>query len=376
MRIGVDASRTATSQRTGTENYSLEMIKALLCLHDASGAQGRNRSFVLYFNTPPEEELFAGFRDCQTKFIPFPRLWTHVRLSLEMLVDRPDVLFVPAHVIPVVHPKQSVVTIHDMGHLYYPESYTKSALRYLTWATKHNISSASRIIADSESTKRDIAKRFPEAEAKTMVVYPGISRAFAPVTDPDTLKEIRSKYGIPGEYFLYVGTIHPRKNLERLILAYGSFLKRSRGTKPRLVLAGKKGWLPEGIMRRLHEIEGEVTITGFVPDADLPALYSGATAVAIPSLFEGFGMPLVEAMACGTPVMTSNSSSMPEIVGEAGLLVDPLDVEEMAEAMFWLWSRPALREELRERGLKRAADFTWEEAAERALAILEGQPVQ
>ncbi len=371
MRIGIDASRIPTAQRTGTENYSFEMIKALCAIAQLSANAGKDREFVLYFNSPPPQEMLEGFEGCEIKNIPFPRLWTHIRLSMEMALKRPDVLFVPAHVIPLVHPKRSVVTIHDMGHLYYPETYPKSTLRYLKWATRHNISSSSSIIADSESTKRDIIKHYPQAAEKTFVVYPGVSPDFRPVSDEGTIQRVRQNYGIPGEYFLYVGTIHPRKNLERLLRAYSSFVSKVTGPRPRLVLVGKKGWLPEGIMRQLDEIDAEVTMAGFVPQEDLPALYSGAIALLLSSLFEGFGLPVVEAMACGTPVMAANSSSLPEIVCDAGLLTDPMDIEEMAEAMHWLWGKPALRQELSERGLKRAADFTWQGAAETTLRVLE-----
>ncbi|MSQ15399.1 MAG: glycosyltransferase family 1 protein [Dehalococcoidia bacterium] len=382
MRIGIDASRASTAQRTGTENYSFEIIQAIHSLQSSRADESLLETssgaddVVLYFNGRPAEEIVELFEGYEIRDIGFPRMWTHIRLSMEMIVRPPDVLFVPAHVIPLVHPKRSVVTIHDMGHLYYPETYPKNTLRYLEWATRHNILSASAIIADSESTKKDIAKYFPDAEAKTTVVYPGVSPEFRPVTDENAIERVRENYGIPGEYFLYVGTIHPRKNIERLLQAYSRFVSGADGPRPRLVLVGKKGWLPEGIMRQLDEINAEVTLAGFVPQKDLPALYSGALALLLPSLFEGFGLPVVEAMACGTPVMTANTSSLPEIVCDAGLLTDPTDVQEMAEAMRWLWEKPALRGELRERGLKRAADFTWKQAAEKTLAVLEGQDSQ
>ncbi len=371
MRIGIDASRISATQRTGTENYSFELIRALCSLPAAASGMADSRQFVLYFNSSPSQDTSDVFEGCEIKSIPFPRLWTHIRLSMEMVLNRPDVLFVPAHVIPLVHPRRSVVTIHDMGHLYFPDTYPKSALRYLRWATRHNILSSYSIIADSESTKLDIVKHYPQAEKKTFVVYPGVSPNFKPVTDQGTIQAVRENYGIRGEYFLYVGTIHPRKNLERLLQAFSRFVNKVSGPKPRLVLVGKKGWLPEGIMRQLHEMDAEVTMAGFVPEDDLPALYSGATALLLPSLFEGFGLPVVEAMACGTPVMTANTSSLPEIVCDAGLLTDPTDIEEMAEAMYWLWEKPILREELRGRGLKRADDFSWESAAEKTLRVLE-----
>lgn len=366
MRIGIDASRALLAQRTGTENYSLQLIQHLLTLAEQ---EGKEHSFVLYCPEKPQQGLFPK-DGWQERVIPFPRLWTHVRLSWEMLWDKPDVLFVPAHVIPLVHPKASVVTIHDLGHLYYPETYPKNTLRYMTWATEHNVKTARHIIADSEATKRDIVRHFSVSQDRINVVYPGVSPLFHTNHPPAALAAVRERYGIKGPYILYVGTLHPRKNLERLLEAFVK-TKRERGLEEHLVIAGRLGWLPEGILQRLEEVGEAVTLAGYVPDSDLPLLYAGATLFVLPSLFEGFGMPVLEAMACGAPVLAADTSSLPEVVGDAGVFFDPHDVNQLAESLVWLCQHPDELDELRAKGLARAQEFTWEEAARRTLQTLE-----
>jgi glycosyltransferase involved in cell wall biosynthesis len=363
VRIGIDASRAISAEPTGVENYSLELVRELL----RQSAQDSEREIVLYAREHPAPGLLPEEAKFDLRVIPFPRLWTHVRLSWETFWHRPDVLFVPGHVIPLVHPDSVVVTIHDLGHLHYPEAYPAGTLRYLRWSTEHNIRAASHLLADSEATRGDLEKFFSVPVDRITVVYPGLRRG---CTAPRQGSEVLHEYGIDGPYVLYVGTLQPRKNVERLIEAF-ALAKRKGHIKERLVLAGRIGWLPEGIMRRLQEVGDTVTLAGYVPDDHLPALYAGATLFVLPSLFEGFGMPVVEAMACGAPVLAADTSSLPEVVGDAGLLFDPLDTEALADAIVWLCEHESVRQELRDKGLKRAAAFTWEEAARKTLEVLD-----
>ena len=365
MRIGIDASRALLAQRTGTENYSLQLINHLIELaeHDA-----RDIEFTLYCPQQPADGLFTESSNWKAKVIPFPRLWTHIRLSGEMLVSRPDVLFVPGHVLPYIHPKESVVTVHDVGHLYYPETYPKNMLRYMTWATKHNIEKSKHLLADSEATKADIIRHFSIDPERITVVYPGVSLPFQPKHSATAIQAVQERYGIRPPYVLYVGTLHPRKNVERLLEAFAK--AKQRGLQEHLVIAGRLGWLPEGILRRLRDIDEGVTLAGYVPDTDLPLLYAGATLFVLPSLFEGFGMPILEAMACGAPVLAADTSSLPEVVGDAGAFFDPHNVDQLAESMTWLCQHPQELDVFRARGFVRADDFTWEEAARKTLGVL------
>ncbi len=363
MLIGIDASRAARGKRTGTERYSFELIRHLVALDQ------KNR-YRLYFDRPPFCELRIA--NCELRVMPFPRLWTHARLSWEMMHRPPDVLFVPAHVLPLVHPPRSVVTIHDLGYLHFPRAHRLLDRLYLDLSTRYNARAAAHIIADSQATKRDLVERYGVAPSKIAVIYPGYDgETFQPLRDREAIEAVKARYGIAGDYILFVGTIQPRKNLVRLMEAF-SLLKR-QAADLQLVIAGKKGWLYEAIFRRVRELglEGRVVFTGYVAEEDLPALFSGARLFVFPSLYEGFGLPVLEAMACGVPVVCSNASSLPEVAGDAALLFDPLDVEGMAAAMERVLGDERLRAELVERGLKRARGFSWERCARQTLAVLE-----
>jgi glycosyltransferase involved in cell wall biosynthesis len=218
------------------------------------------------------------------------------------------------------------------------------------------------VIADSAATKHDLTRYCGVPEGKITVVYPGYDDALARVD----AAAVRARYGLPENYFLHVGTLQPRKNLMRLMEAV------SQAPAPvRLVLAGRAGWMAAPIAARARELSDRVRWLEYVPDEDLAGLYSGAQALVFPSLFEGFGFPVLEAMACGTPVICSNTSSLPEVAGQAALLVDPQDGQALLRAMLRVQAEPALRAELAERGLSRVRQFSWRRAAEATLAVLE-----
>jgi glycosyltransferase involved in cell wall biosynthesis len=370
MLIGIDASRAVAARRTGTENYSLNLIRELL-------AQGQDRRFRLYFNRAPATDLFLG--GAEWRVMPFPRLWTHLRLSWEMLSNPPDLLFVPSHVLPLAHPQHTVVTVHDLGYHYYPEAHTLFQNVYLRWSTQYNARAATRVLADSEATRQDLIRYYGTPKEKIAVVYPGRDEALAPVAESQRLADMRAHYGLSDSYFLYVGTLHPRKNLVRLVQAFASLIQSltSSSQHPmdslQLVLAGQKGWLYEEIfaeVRRLDLTE-RVVLTGYVPDAHLGGLLSGALAFVFPSLYEGFGLPVLEAMACGTPVVCSDVSSLPEIAGDAALLVDPLDAEDLAQALYQIAVDERLRRTLVARGLQQVQLFSWRRCAQETLQVLE-----
>ena len=361
MRIGIDASRATVARRTGTESYSLNLIRGLL---DCGSAH----DFILYFRDAPRPGLFSGGTH---RVIPFPRLWTHVRLSLELLAaPRPDALFVPAHVLPLVHPLPAVVTVHDLGYRYFPETHPLSQRLYLDWATRFSARSAARVIADSLATKNDLVRFYPVPPAKIVVVYPGRDESLRRV-DPAA---VRAKYDLPGGYLLHLGTLQPRKNLMRLIEAFDVVAAQSpahRASNLQLLLVGKPGWLSAPIRASARQRSERIRLLDYVPDEDLAGLYSGAAAFVFPSLYEGFGFPVLEAMACGAPVICSNTSSLPEIAGDAALLVDPSNTTALAAAITRLLSDPELRAALVAKGYERVKNFSWAKAARETLEVLE-----
>lgn len=364
MLIGIDASRAVVDEATGTEVYSQELIRALLRLDGEA-------NFRLYFNRPPSPGLFPDGVNWEAVVRPWPRLWTHLRLGWEVVRYPPDVLFIPAHVLPVLHSARTVVTVHDLGYLYYPWAHRAASRLYLDYTTRHSAHSASHLITLSQNTRQDLAERYGVPPGKVTVVYPGCGVQFRPVKDAGRIASVKAKYAIEGDYVLYVGRIQPRKNLARLLMAFSLFRER-RGGGPLLVLAGTKGWLTGEIFRRLRELDlgDAVRLTGYVTGEDLPALYSGALAFLFPSLYEGFGFPMVEAMACGVPVMASDASSLPEVAGGAALLVDPLDSKAIAEGIERVLEDQELRGELVAKGLARAKELSWEKCARETLAVL------
>ncbi len=369
--IGIDASRAVLSMRTGTEHYSASLLGALAELPEAS-----RRKVVLYANLKDEDEARERLgvdlpKAWRVRAIPFPRLWTHLRLSAEMLAHAPDTLFVPSHVVPLWHPRRTVVTIHDLGYLAYPQAHTRLSRLYLHISTWFSARSARRVIAISEATKRDLIKHYHIPASKIAVVYHGRDPIFRPVGDQAEIERVAAKYGVSRPYCIHVGTLQPRKNLGMLVEAW-EILRNMVEQPPQLLLAGKRGWLYDSLFEAVNEkgLGDLIKFADYVEREDLPALYSGALALTFPSLYEGFGLPALEATSCGTPVIASNASSIPEVVGDAGILLDPTDAHTWADAVASLLSNPQTREDLSREGLAQAATFRWERCARETWGVL------
>ena len=375
--IGIDASRAARARRTGTETYALELIKGLAKLTSP------HLRLRLYTPHPPQHNDWPDSSTVETRVIPWPRMWTHLRLAAELRQHPPDVLFVPAHVLPLYCPVPAVVTVHDLGYVHYPQAHPLFDRWYLEWTTRRHTRVARHILADSQATKADLVTIYRADPRKISVVYLGRDESLAPVTDIEVINEAKARYNISGDYLLYLGTLHPRKNLVRLVEAFGMALQSLQNWNPKvqllhssslqLVIAGQKGWLYDEIFAKVQALglENQVIFPGFIRDEDKPALLSGALAYVFPSLYEGFGLPVLEAMACGTPVLAGNVSSLPEVAGNAALLVDPRDVGEIAEGITRLVADPALRDNLVKRGFRQIQNFSWERAATQVLEILQ-----
>ncbi len=372
MLIGVDASRAVSPHPTGTETYARRLIQALLTLESP-------HQFRLYFRTQPPTDAFP---EADHRPIPFPRLWTHLRLSWEMAFRAPDALFVPSHVLPLIHPPISLVTVHDLGYRYFPKAHPWPQRWYLDLSTRWTASAATHLLADSEATKRDLIEHYRTPAEKITVAHPGVDSALAPVDDPGTVEAVRARYGIGANYLLYLGTLQPRKNLARLIDAFTQLITHPH-PQPQmdLVLAGKRGWLYHHLFEQVRRrgLESRVCFPGYVAAEDKAALLSGAQAFAFPSLHEGFGLPVLEAQACGCPVITSTTSSLPEVAGDGAILVDPDDTDAIAEALTRVVTRPDLRRKLIQRGFANVDRFSWEACARTTLQAIErctsvGQP--
>lgn len=266
---------------------------------------------------------------------------------------------------PGVHGK-TVITVHDMVYKAFPETVRSRTKMMLNTGLKRSMNQADIIVTDSEFSKSEILKYFPKYAEKIRVVPCGVDlERFKPCDTPERIPEVKKSLGIEGEYFLYLGTIEPRKNLERLISAYHIFTQRIKDA-PKLVLAGGKGWLYDSIFQKVTDLKltEKVIFTKYVPSADMNPLMCGALAFVFPSIYEGFGMPPLEAMACGVPVLVSDAASLPEVTGDCGVICDAYSEESIAEGLYKLYSDSALRADLSIRGRKRAEGFSWDRSAE------------
>lgn len=366
MIIGIDASRATPTQRTGTEAYARFLLQAIIPLALTAGHEIR-----LYFNQSPPPGLFPAQTGVVPVHIPLRRLWTHLRLGRELRHHPPDVFFTPAHVIPLAYRGPSVATVHDLGYHYFPRAHPRWQLAYLRWSTRHNAHRSRLVIADSEATKTDLVRFYGVDASKVRVVYPGRDPGLARVTDTTTLATVQARYGITPPYLLYLGTLQPRKNLARLVQAFAQLPAQTH----QLVLAGKPGWLTQPILTQIAampaEITGRILLTGYIPDADKAALISGATALLYPSLYEGFGFPVLEGQVCGVPVLTAANSSMPEVAGAGALQVRAERAGEIADGIMRLIIDEDLRRRLIAAGEANAAHFTWERAATQVLETLQ-----
>lgn len=287
-------------------------------------------------------------------------LWQRLRMPLpvERIVGAVDVVHGTDFVLPPTKAK-TLLSIHDFAYIIHPETAPPELRRYLGGVVPRNVRRADHIHVNSRATKADMERLLGTVPAKSTIVYSGSGGDFYPRPAAE-IAEMRQRLGLPERYLLNVGTVQPRKNVERLIEAFGQLPVELR-SQP-LVIGGKRGWLAEPIYAAVqrHGLEQAVIFLDFVSDSDLPKLYSGATAMVYPSLYEGFGVPIVEAQACGTPVITSTISSLPEIAGNAALLVDPHDTAALTAALQTILTEPELCQNLAEAGPRQAAKFTWE----------------
>jgi glycosyltransferase involved in cell wall biosynthesis len=369
-RIGIDYT-SAVRQGAGIGRYTRGLIMALAEIdrvHEyvlfSAGRDPRGTSW------PPNFRL----RSLPLTDRHLAILWQRLRLPVpvELFTGWVQILHSPDFVLPPTLGARTVLTVHDLSFMRHPECSSPSLLAYLLRAVPRSVRRADVLLADSESTRRDLVELLKVPEERVRVVYPGVEPRFVSEGEQHTMRQqdVLERYGIRPPYILGLGTLQPRKNYPRLIRAYG-LLRRRYHVPHQLVIGGGRGWLHEQIdetirQTRLHE---DVRLIGYVADEDLPALYRAADVFAFPSLYEGFGIPVLEAMGCGTPVVTSMVSSLPEVAGKAALMVPPEDVEALAQAMWQLMSDQALRNDLVRRGYEQVKRFTWRQSAGKLLDI-------
>ncbi|MGQ9675217.1 MAG: glycosyltransferase family 4 protein [Chloroflexota bacterium] len=367
MHIGLNAhllSFAATYRGAGISRYIRNLITHMLLA-------GRDHQFTVFLgdgNVPVDWRASASLRPVVSRL---PTVKPAVRIAWEQLIQPfevrrrgVDVLHSMGYVKPLASRCPSVVTVYDLSFLKYPETFNRPNRFYLSLLTRYSARNANRIIAISLSTKKDLIDLLGVPADRIEVVCPGVEDCFRPIGDAAVLDDFRRRRQVPDRFILFFGTLEPRKGADKLVEAYAT-LKKETGLPHRLVLGGAKGWLYESIFARVRALglEREVIFTGYVPQEEQPLWYNCADLFVYPSMYEGFGFPPLEAMACGTPVITSNVSSLPEVVGDAAVLVEPGKATPLFEAMVRVLLDERCRERMAERGLIRARAFSWPEAA-------------
>jgi len=363
MRIGIDA-RLFYHQPAGISKYTWKLANALSRID-------KSNEYLFFQHRKHTDPLIrqANFRRV-TLFTPTHNRLEQPLLALELKRHRLDLLHSTDFIPPLFSSVPSIITVHDLGFLHWPHFLTKDSAAYygqIDRAVRH----ARHIIVPSQHTKQDMIGQLGVPEEHISVIYEAADGLYQPLPLEATRAAVKTKYHLPARFILFVGTVEPRKNVVGLLKAFHHLRTRYNIADTALVLAGKKGWLYEEIGKTVQELglESSVIFTGRISDEELHQLYVAAHVHVHPAFYEGFGLPPLEAMACGTPTVVGNTSSLPEVVGDAGLLVDPAQYEEMAVAVHRLLTDPALHAEMREKGLQRAKCFSWHAAAVQTLEV-------
>ena len=398
MKIGIDASRANRDFKTGTEWYSYYLINNLIEID-------KDNKYILYTDKPLSEKFLQDLNLEKNKHVkikvlrwPFKFFWTLGRLSLEMIFYRPDVLFVPAHVMPLFFPKKSITTIHDVAFvknkcLYEKEivDFESSLLKkiikffisiftrgkcklrssdYLNWSTKFALKRVKKIISVSRFTKKEILSNYKIAESKISVVHNGFNNnLYKKSENEEELSRILFDYGLDKPYFLYVGRIEKKKNISLLIRSFNLYKERNKESKEKLVLVGNIGFGYDEIKYIISEFDlfKDIVMLGWVEERDMPYIFSGAEAFIFPSLYEGFGIPILQAMACGVPVIASDIEVLREVGGESPLFFNPFSEDDLCDKMELLIRDKDGVKKMIEDGLLRSKNFSWEKCAKETL---------
>ncbi len=363
MRIGIDA-RLVFYNRAGIGQYIIQLIESLARL------EPEEDKFILLQSKKDKSDIIHsnGFQR-KSIWTPCHNRFEQPALSFEVSRLKLDLLHSPDFIPPFRRNCQSVITVHDLAFLLYPHFLTAESARYYgqidqAWRNTDHI------IAVSEATKQDCIKMLGVPDKKITVIHEAANPVYRPIPKDEARRVVKEKHNLDQNFILFVSTIEPRKNLPGLLQAY----RRLRDEYKRdelLVLAGAKGWLWEEVYRTVDKLDlaPYVTFLGRVPSKDMVYLYNAAELLVHPSFYEGFGLTPLEAMTCGTPVIVSNISALPEVVGDAALMMNPHDIDGLTVAMWRLLTEPELRQDLIQKGFKRASKFSWQEAAQKTLEV-------
>ncbi|MGB9706962.1 MAG: glycosyltransferase family 4 protein [Microgenomates group bacterium] len=364
MKIALVGYEANIKNRVGSNQYAFEIIWALWKID-------KKNDYVIFLPSPPLKDLPPTRKNWSYEVVGPKKLWNFLGLPWGLVKEkpRPDVVFVPGHYAPVFVPAPLVISIMDLGYLRFPQHFTKPIYWKLKFWTEFSLKKAKKILAISRGTKEDIVKFYKIPEEKIVVTYPGVGEKFQIPNSKFQISKIKKKYKIAGRYILFLGTLKPSKNIEGLLEAFKLIITNYE-LPITLVITGKKGWMFEEVFKKVKalNLEKQVIFTDFVEEKKVPALMAGAEVFVLPSFWEGFGIPVLEAMSLGVPVVASNVGALPEVVGEAGVLVDPNKPQEIA-----LGIKKALenKEKLVKLGYQQVKKFSWEKTAQKTLEVLE-----
>ena len=364
MNIGIDGNEANVGKRVGIGEYAFELLSQFEQLSIS------NLQFTIYLKVPPLSHMPKEREGWRYKVIGPSKLWTRFALPLRLFLSnsKPDVFFTPTHYAPLFSPCPTAISIMDLSYLHFPELFAKKDLYQLTNWTKQSVKKAKKIFAISKFSKNDIINSYRVRDRDVVVTYPGIKANNSNIKTQN-MDILKKKYKLDRPYILFVGTLQPRKNIVKLIEAFSKLDKKDID----LVVVGKKGWLYEDILAAPGKfgVLERVKFLDFVRDEELPLFYRHALCFVMPSLYEGFGLPVLEAMREGCPVLASDVSSLPEAGGDAALYFNPGDVSDIAAKIERVIGDEDLRKEMVEKGYKQIKKFSWEKAAGETLKVLQ-----
>ncbi len=361
MIIGIDASRAFLKKRTGIEEYSYQVIKHLR-------EELKSEQVILYIRSDQDVNLDIP-ATWKIKKLWAPRFWTQIRLSLEMFFCPPEVLFVPAHTVPVIHPKKTIVTVHGLEYEFCPQAYSFWERIYMRFSIRFSCRVAEKVISVSENTKRDLVRMYAVPEEKIQVIYEGYAQNIEyRISNIESDSSTRMHYEKP--YLLFIGRIEERKNVKSIVEAF-EILKERYHIPHTLVLVGKPGYGYSRIRSKIENLKSKIPIIelGYVSEEEKWELLRGADIFLFPTLYEGFGIPVLEAQSVGVPVITSDTSSLPEVGGEGAVYVDPLSAESIVEGVQKVLSDEAFRDDIIEKATHNVNRFSWDKCAQVIAAL-------
>lgn len=367
MKIGIDGNEANVERKVGISEFAYRLLLEFY--------KNETELFEIYLKDAPRSDMPKERKGWKYKIVKPRKFWTQFGLpfSLYTQKNKPDVFFSPTHYAPRMSPVPTVISIMDLAYIYFPYAFKKNDLYQLKNWTAYSVRNSEKIVTISQSSKNDIIKEYKTTREKVAVVYPGIKQEDSIKYKGVSMEELQKKYNIGKKYILFVGTLQPRKNVTRLVEAFSKIQElESKNQDLDLVIIGKKGWLYEEILAAPQKfgVEDRVKFLDFVGDDDLPSFYKNAQLYVLPSLYEGFGLPVLEAMKYGCPVATSNISSLPEAGGDAALYFDPENVDDIAKTIQKVLGDEKLQKSMVQKGQEQIKKFSWEKAGKEVLDVL------